>query len=197
MDENVKQENLEAGGFFQRPQFSASERILCSHLIEAAKGEPLQTVIHISRGALSVTDDTAKQLGVDKDQAKNLYTVSQRIAAAVPEKDKYGDLTYIVNLSTLDWDKCIKTWIQMGSYTHQIPFNVDREAWNSLAKKKPELFFHTTNRRLTPGGYAHMISDFLLFSIPIVEEMSRKLSNLVSPETYTTLLSLYYGEKKP
>lgn len=195
MDENAKQEGLEAGGFFQKPAFNAFERLICSHLIEASKGEPLQTVIHVARAALAITDDTAKQLGIDQDVVRSLYTVSQRISAAVPDKDKYGDLSYIVNLSTLDWDKCIKTWIQMGAYEHLIPFSIDREEWNSLAKKRPKLFFHTTNRRLTPGGYSHMVSDFLLYAIPIVEEMSRKLATLVSPETYTELLRLYYGEK--
>jgi hypothetical protein len=186
---------MEAGAFFQKPAFNAFERLICSHLIEASKGEPLQTVIHVARAALAITDDTAKQLGIDKNQALSLYTVAQRLSTATKSTNNETE-TYSVLFHTLDWEKDIEPWKIPSCYSYY--YNENDLHLLQVAKQpgdKRKNFFNATTWRLSARGYANMVSDFLLYAIPIVEEMSRKLATLVSPETYTELLRLYYGEK--
>jgi hypothetical protein len=97
---------------------------------------------------------------------------------------------YSILFHTLNWEKDIKPWKIPSCYAYY-PDQIRREA----TEDKPRQFFNVTSSALSSAGYAHLVSDFLLYAIPIVEEMSRKLATLVSPETYTELLRLYHGEK--
>ena len=187
---------VEAGAFFQKPAFNAFERLICSHLIEASKGEkPLETVIHITRASLSLTDDTAKQLGIDKTQAKSLFTIAQRMSTATKITNRDGDEKYVIHLYSVKMDKDIKPWKKMEAYGYTYT-EQEKKQIEEMQKDKEAIFYEAL-RRLTPAGYQNMVSDFLFYSIPLVEAMSRKLATLVSPETYTEMLALYYGEKKP
>ena len=194
MDEKQTSESIESSSFFQKPTFNAFERLVCSHLIEASKSEPLQTVIHISRAALALTDEVAAQLKIDKAQARSLYTVSQRLISALKKTDKFGIESVYVSFATVNIEKDIKPWRKAAYY----PFTYedsDKEEITRLKSKGAEAIFRFTNSTLLPQGYESMLSDFLEYAIPAAEEMGRKLAELVSPETYTELLKLYYGDR--
>lgn len=197
MSDSQQEESRDSGQFFQKPKFDAFERLICSHLIEASKNEPLLTVIHITRAALAVNDETRKRLGIDKAQMLSLYTVAQRLATAIPFKNPGDTPKYSVNLSTVDFDADVQPWIKMTAYEGSASHYSD--IWNKFEslkdKKDPEGVFHLSNKILTVAGYNHLVSDFLLYAIPIIEDTTRLLTSLVSPETYTELIKLYHGEK--
>ena len=186
----------EAGAFFQKPAFNAAERLICSHLIEASHDDPLLTVSHITRAALSLTKAVAAQLIIDQEQAKSLYTVSQRLQTVSKQTTKWGDEKYAAHLSTLNKDKDINTWRKLKHYNF-LYYDEDKPWVDSVSKDEENKLFDFCLNRLSLSGYQTMLSDFLEYAIPIVEEMGRKLATLVSPETYTEMLALYYGEKKP
>lgn len=181
------------GTFLQRPSFSAFERLICSHLIEASRDDPLQTVIHVCRAALAVAEDAAEQLGIDRNEALSLYTVAQRLATAT-KSEKGGMEYYSVLFHTLEWKKDIEPWKKPPYYSFY-PFNPALKEESAQFKDEKQEFFNVTAKALSPRGYAHMISDFLVYAIPIVEAMTRKLAALISPETYGEMLRLYHGEK--
>lgn len=185
----------EVNPFFQRPVFNCFERLLAGHLLEASKGEkPLETVIHIARAALSLTKEAAATLQIDQNLAASLFTVAQRMSTATKVTNRDGDEKYVIHLYSVKMDKDIKPWKKMEAYGYTYT-EQEKKVIEEIQKDKEAIFYEAL-RRLTPAGYQNMVSDFLLFSIPVVEEMSRKLATLVSPETYTELLRLYYGEKK-
>jgi len=191
-----KTEEQDASGFFQRPAFNAYERLICSHLIEAGKSEqPLQTVIHTTLAALALDDPTSKKLEIDRVQAESLYTVAQRLQNVTIDKDNTDSQVFRIELGTLNFDTDIKPWTRLVGYRHIIPHNESLEADRELSKKSEKRYFHRSNQRLTASGFQNLVSDFLLYSVPIVQNMSRKLSTLISPETFTELLKVYRGER--
>jgi hypothetical protein len=193
---DTEEESHEAGSFFQKPKFDAFERLICSHLIEASKNEPLQTVIHITRAALAINDETRAKLGINKELMRSLYTVSQRLQGVAIIKRREEPARYSVNLRTCDYERDIRPWNQMIGYEHSFDqYSGIAEKLNQLYKENKMTYFNESNRILTISGYSHMVSDFLLYAIPIIEEATRKLATLVSPETYTELMKIYQGEK--
>lgn len=193
-----QQEGREAGTFFQKPKFDAFERLICSHLIEASKNEPLLTVIHICRASLALTDDARKTLGIDKDKMHSLYTVAQRLAAVSIQKDSGAQDTYSVNLNKSDFDTSLTPWIDSEN-GYEVHAWTGSPFWNERQKLKSagngERLFYLTCHHLTPASYQKLVSDFLEYSIPQIEDATRRLTTLVSPETYTELIKLYHGEK--
>lgn len=195
MENRPPGEAVEAGAFFQRPQFNAYERLVCSHLIEAGKSDqPLQTVIHTCLAGLTLDKDTQKRLEIDKSRVESLYTVSQRLLVAAPVKDGDEPPTYQVDLGTLNWARDIAPWIKLIGYRHWVRGKKDEEDDEEMEKSEKR-YFHYANQTLTVSGYNNLVSDFLIYSIPICQDMSRKLSTLISPETFTELLKVYHGER--
>jgi hypothetical protein len=182
-------------GFFQRPQFNAFERLICGHLIEAGKtDQPLQSVIHITRASLAIEDDKAKALDIDKKHNLILYTTAQRLGTAVKTVDKWGKTTYGVSLNTVKLED-IKHW-RIPKYYGWATDQKNAEKIREYERKNmDEELFRITSQNLNELGYVNMVSDFLFYCTPLMEELSRKLSTLVSPETYTELMRLYHGEK--
>lgn len=185
----------DVNAFFQRPQFDAFERLICSHLIEAVNAPPLDIVTHITYAALSIKNEQAKNYEIDTKITLSLYTVAQRIATAVKNTDRWGDVTYRVGLDTLSWDTDIKPWRRPQCYAWSLEDGESEQLTCALDAGDEQKAFNISAKTLSPGGYANMTSDFLLYAIPIVMQMSRKLSALVSPETYTELMKLYHGDK--
>jgi len=191
----MENEEKDVSGFFQRPQFNAYERLLCSHLIEAVNAEPLQTVSHITRAALSIDKKTEDKTRIDKKVALSLYTISQRLATAIKNTDKWGEVTYSVSLKTVNWDRDIIPWRVPECYAWVAEGERSEKITSAIEKGDYVAAFMQSCRNLSPAGFANMVSDFLLYAVPIIENMSRQLSEIVSPETYTELMKLYHGDK--
>ena len=189
------EEQRDASAFFQKPKFDAFERLICSHLIEAGKSEqPLQTVIHTCLAALTLDEATRQKFEIDKAQIEDLYTVAQRISTSIQTKD--DDMVYYsLELHTVSYESAIKPWARLYGYRHYASLNRRQEDKEEEAGKSSEKYFHKSNLRLTPSGFANLVSDFLIYAIPIIQDMSRKLSTLISPETFTELLRVYAGER--
>ena len=190
-------EHEKMDGAFQRPSFNAYERIICNHLIESINCDPMQTVIHVTRAALSLKPEQAKTQEIAHDLARSLYTMAQRLYTATPMKDEQEKTFYHIGTGTLDYGNHIKPWARIDGYGAWVPRPQTKHYDNYQGAQKDEksLFdYHAQN--LSIGGYQHMCSDFLLYAIPIVEDMTRKLAERISPETYTEMLRLYHGERR-
>jgi len=175
--------------FMQKDSFNAFERIICSHLIEAISGDQLDNVIHICRAALCLDAERMENLELDFEEIKGIYTVAQRISSATTRTfEKTGQQMISVIFGTLDWEKHIVPWAlweHYNSYAPTLPkvFNLEDHS--------PSEIFFSTSRRLSPAGYEHLKSDFLLYVIDKTQEYTRKLSALVSPATYQEVLSIF------
>jgi hypothetical protein len=181
-------------GFFQKPQFNAFERIICSHLLEAVNAEPLITVSHITRAVLAIDEASAKKLDISKKKALSIYTVAQRLTTATKKTDKWGYETYSVNIATLPWGD-VESWKVPDCYSWRGSDEESDKITQAIEDEDERGAFLQSAKILSASGFSNMTSDFLSYAVPVVEEMSRKLSSLVSPETYTELMALYHGEK--
>jgi hypothetical protein len=191
-----EQEQRDTSTFFQKPQFNAYERLICSHLIAAGGSEqPLQTVIHTCLAALALDEATSLKLEINRTQAENLYTVAQRLETAIQDKDHSDTLIVKVELLTLNFKTTVAPWTRLQGYRHFVDRESSPEEQEEYIKKYPQHYFHNACQTLTPSGFQNMKSDFLLYAIPVVQTLSRKLSTLISPETFVELLKIYHNEK--
>jgi len=191
----------EEAAFFQKPSFNARERLICSHLIEGINATPLGTVLHTMQAALLLDAEKLDDLYIDMEQVVSIYTVAQRLAAAKPITPYNQDPQfYVVHTLTLDFEKDVKPWLKIKYYPH---FNKTGR-WDKLDKKEydefmeessPKQAFDHANKSLSIDGYEALVSDFLEYASPRVQEIGGKLALTVNPETYTELLRLMRGEK--
>lgn len=194
-EEATEQVNPEiARKYMQKATFNAFERVLCTHILESINADPLLTLSHITRAALSVEKAQAAALGVNQDQARQLYTLAQRLTTAT-KKEVDGETMYMINLESVEWEKGLLPWVRMKSYeTNLTP--QEEEEWLKTGKNKdPRSLIIYSAKHLSDVGYAHMVSDFLDYSIPHIEDMTRVLSGLVNESTYVDMLKMYRGER--
>ena len=188
IDENEEMGPL-VSKFMQKDSFNAFERIICSHLIEAISGDPLENVVHICRAALCLDVDQMESLELDREEILGIYTVGQRILSASTKTfEKTGQQMITIIFGTLDWEKHIEPWALWYHYNAYVPSLP--EVFDPEDHSPSEVFFFTS-RRLSPVGYEHLKSDFLLYVITKTQEYTRKLSALVSPATYQEVLSIF------
>lgn len=177
--------------FVQKAEFSAFERIVCTHLIEAISGDELSSIIHITRAAMMLDEERCQLLNIDWQELIDLYTVSQRLRSAhkIIHRDEEE---YYVNLDTLNFENQILPWIgEMRWYAFSYNYYFKEKVMIEMNASTREEAFDRANKRLQPWGYQAMVSDFLIYAVPKKEEINRKLSNIVSPATYQEILRLF------
>jgi len=174
--------------FVQRAQFSAFERILCSHLIEAISGDPTETIVHICRAAQTLDEDQLEALEIDPEEVNNLYAVVTTILSA---RANVEDQAITLFLDTLDWTTQLAPWVRKRAYLHTPVRSVD---WENLGGIE---WFFMSCRYLAPAGFEHLKADFLLYAMPRIQQITRKLSSLVSPSTYNEILSVFKTSSVP
>lgn len=182
------------GKFMQGAKFSAFERLLCTHILESINAAPLTTISHITRASLILDEEQAEKTGIDQENAKQLYTISQRLATS-PRVSIDGEAMYMIHLETVDWEEEIKPWARMKSYECTLTPR-EQEEYDKILEDEDyyELAIFAA-KRLTETGYMHLVSDFLVYAMPVIEDMSRRLSGLVNAETYTELMKMTIGER--
>ena len=190
-------DNEKTDSFFQKPSFNARERLVCSHLIEGINATPLDTVLHTMQATLLLDAEKLDDLYIDKEKVVSIYTVAQRLAAAKPFTPYNQDPPfYVVHTLTLDFEKDVKPWIKIKYYPH---FNKTGR-WDKLDKKEydelmeeypPKQAFDHANKSLSLDGYEALVSDFLEYASPRVQEIGGKLAGIISPETYQDLMRLF------
>lgn len=192
---NIDQEEAaEARNFYQKPAFDSFERLIANHLFAAANGEPLEGVLHITRACMTLDAETAARLKVNQPLAEHLYTISQRLLTAAAEEED-SRKTYTLHFKTLNWDQYLKPWVKLPAYGYSFSDEEARYFEELKESGDNREYFMQTAKQLTPAGYANLCSDFLLYSVPLIQDMTRKLSTLVSGETFMTLVTLYRGER--
>lgn len=181
--------------FVRRPEFSAFERLICSYLVQGITGPPLDTVIYTMRAAMTLDEDRCQLLGIDFQEIVSLYSVAQVINTAIKEDmyDNGGDPYMSMEVTTLDWDKDVNPWAKQTayrftySYTQHTEYGIDK----LLKSGNESKIFKESCRRLTIPGYNNLKADFLRYAMPKSQEITRKLSEIISPATYTEIFRVF------
>jgi len=177
--------------------FSASERIMCSFLIESLNTTPLKSIIYISRAVMMLTETDIQNYKIDIKEVISLFSVSERLVFSSELNQGPVMKKYKIDFSSLDYDTQIDTWSKMNAYDYCIPKdNVGTEPEDMIIDKLDpfEKIVYTT-KNLTDTGYQHMVSDFLMYAIPIAQKWAYLLTTKISPSTYTEMLKVYKGSR--
>ncbi len=179
--------------FVQTQSFNAFERMIASYIVQAITGDALEGVIFICRAALSLDEERCQLLGIDFQEAIDLYTVSQRLASA-NKSPLLDEAEYNVNFGTLDFGRQISPWVKGVKW---YPFRYNQYYHDEIMEKmeerpKKSAFLYACSK-LTETGYKSMISDFLIYAMPKSQDFTRKLSELVSPATWHETYALVSG----
>jgi len=177
--------------------FSASERIMCSFLIESLNATPLNSIIFISRATMMLSDEKSKENKIDLNIVNAVFSMSERLIYASKQTQESGINKYKIDLSSLDYTIHIEPWAKMLCYDYYVPkSNVDSEKIDTEVEKLTpfdQIVYSTKN--LTEAGYHHMCSDFLMYAIPIAQQWAYILTTMISPDTYTDMLKVYKGAR--
>ena len=109
--------------FVHRQTFSAFERILCSHLLESISGDPMDSVVHVCRAALSLSPKTADELQIDTERVNAIYVTTEIIRNASKTVTSLGTEKFNIHFYSLDFERHIEPWalrlIKIGSTYEQ------------------------------------------------------------------------------
>ncbi len=178
--------------FVQTQSFNAFERMIASYIVQAITGDPLQGIIFVCRAALTLDEERCQLLSIDFQEVVDLYTIAERLNTAT----LWGgdDKKYNVNFKEWEYKQLVAPWIgKVKWYPFDYSWSEEEEIlkWMDDATKRTA-FYHCC-RRLTEGGYKHMVSDFLLYAMPKSQGITRKLSELVSPSTFHEIFATVRG----
>lgn len=180
--------------FIRRPEFSAFERLVCSYLVQGITGDPLETIIFTMRAAMTLDEDRCQLLGIDFQEVVGLYGVAQIINTATKEYmyiDNTGPVMHMA-VETLDWNRDIIPWAKGRHYAFAGVGPHYKKYSEELLKTgtRAEIFDYTC-KRLTIPGYNNLKADYLIYAMPKSQEITRKLSEIISPSTYTEIFRVF------
>lgn len=176
--------------YVQKGAFNASERVLCSYLIEAINGDPLQCVIFTMRAAMLLEIDKIITLEIDLNIVESIYVVSQLIATPAETSINQGkNKSFSINFASLDWEKDLIPWVKMYTYNYWLG-----QKNEEITNKK--IAFLLSSKNLTEDGYNHLKADFLRYAMPITQRISQKIAMTISPLTFTETLQVFKQPKK-
>lgn len=203
MGEEETQKLAEVSGKLMRTgEYSAYERILCSHLVEAISATTLDAICHTTAAAMMLTETDKEALEIDTEEVEIVYTMSHLLDNVNPYKEHEDDSPQVrVSLWSLDYKKYVLPWVKVEAYSHWVPprpGNVNEVDANYLKLRHEggDDFMIYTARMLTPNGYQHMVNDFVRWSFPKVQTLTQKISSLISPVTYSEILKLFTEGKR-
>lgn len=176
--------------YIQKETFNASERVLCSYLVESISGDPLQCVIFIMRAAMLLEVDKITILEIDLNIVESIYVVSQLIATPAEILiNQRRTKSFSINFSSLNWEKDLAHWVKRYTYNHWL----DIKNEETINKK---IAFISSSKNLTEEGYNHLKADFLWYAMPIAQRISQKIAKTISPATFTETLQLFKQYKR-
>ena len=178
--------------FVQKEAFNAHERMLCNYLIQSITGEPLEQNIYIYRAVFSLSPEDVKSLAIDMSEVESLYSVSQILAGVYTTSDEFY-YRKSIRMDSLNYARDIMPWVKMDLYSMHMPSsnpNDNEEYIARLEKTNPHTKIIENCKRLTSVGFNHILSDFLRYSTPKAQILSRKVSTLVSPNTYNEMFQI-------
>lgn len=180
-------------------EFSAYERLLSSHLIEAISATALVSICHISTAALMLKNEHRDKLEENKGTVTDIYTVAH-ILNNVRKETIDNIETNSVLLDTVN-KKILQEWTKRKSYEHFIPPSPDNatERHPNYIKKEKEggiEFLIYSSRHLTSSGLQQMINDFVMWAFPKAQNIAMNISSLVNPQTFSDMLKVYTTAKR-
>jgi len=177
--------------------FSASERIMCSFLIESLNATPLNSIIYVARAALMLSREKADENEINFEEVQTLFSIAERLSYASKQVLENGLNKVRIDFSSLDYYKHLDQWVKMNAYDYYVPKdNVDPDNIDSELSELDtfdKLVYSTKN--LTDTGYQHMCSDFLMYAIPKTQQWVYILTKMISPDTYSNMLQIYKGAR--
>jgi len=198
-EERIEETNLAEFGerIIRAPRGGAFERMLCQHLVLSVTGSPLGSIIHSCRAALSLPNDVAKRLEINKRKASTILTVALNFAEAKMDKthqgsDRYRIFWSFAKYKEKGYENYIKPWL-----TSPVRFFVDNRimedplALMELDEKPLWERIYYACQNLEPSGYRAMLTAFTAWAFPLVEDLNQKVATQVSPTTYNEILSMF------
>jgi len=177
--------------------FSASERLMCSFLIESLNATPLNSIIFVSRAVMMLPTLKAEKYEINADELTALFSISERLVFVSKNTQGSGRQKYMIDFSSLDYKKHIEPWAKMNAYDYYVPKNnISAEKTDTILEELDsfdKIVYSIKN--LTETGYQHMCSDFLMYAVPITQNWAYIISTRISPDTYIDMLKVYKGVK--
>lgn len=175
------------------------ERIVAQRLVLSTSATPLKAVQLVTRAALMVPQEDLEELEIDRSLVDVLNTVANSLLNVSKTHTRDDFRTHVIckigwpfTENEENFDKYIKPWRKgmLKHYPSMLRKKHDFSSYNG------EYFFDATNWALCLSGYNQLVSSFTRWAQPKVEEMTRKLSSLIDPETYDSMLeTLSRGEE--
>jgi len=195
-EEDEVAEEIELAQFGERalrePKGGAFERLLCQHLVLAVTSDPLNSIIHTCRAALSLPKKATDQLGIDTEKTKRILTVALNFQQAERNEEKYSLIWSFSKQGKKGFEKYIKPWLTTAlNFALPYEFAKDSEALEEFKSAEISQQFYIASKFLTPTGFRTLLSAFVSWAYPFVEELAHKVSTQVSPTTYSEILSMF------
>lgn len=178
------------------PRGGAFERLLCQHLVLSVSTDPINSLIHSCRAALSLPEPTAKQLEIDKQKVSDILTVALNFQQAKMEKDgatEYYSIHWsFESLGEEGFNRYIKPWFTTVTewwVPHAWAFNPELRK-EYYAKPFYERFYISSSK-FVPSTFRGLLSAFVAWAYPHCEELNNKVSTQVSPTTYAEILGMF------
>ena len=146
---------------------------------------------------MMLTEEDIDQYKIDTKEVISLFSVSERLVFASEQNQGSSMKTYKIDFSSLDYDTQIDTWSKMNAYDYCIPKDSVGPETKDMIIENLEPFEKMvySTKNLTDTGYQHMVSDFLMYAIPIAQKWAYLLTTRISPSTYTEMIKVYKGFK--
>ena len=109
--------------------------------------------------------------------------------------DRGGKGVHNIALNTVK-KRIIDAWTKKDYYEHYIPTNpenaVERDPkYKELKEKGKRAFLIYTSQELTESGLQQMINDFVMWAFPEAQIMAQKISEKISPATYSEIFKIF------
>jgi len=204
MSEEEETEEVELAEFAARtlraPKGGAFDRLLALHLVMSVTGEPLHSIIHSCRAALSLPEERIKRLGISRGRVQEILTIAMNLTHAKLEKERDVEYYSIRWSFEKEGEEAFKRYIE--PWLSFVPAFYEPREWSFYPEKREEFEalqlykkFYFACKRLTPDSFRGLVSAFCAYAFPFVEELNQKVSTQISPITYQEVLKTFTGSK--
>jgi len=191
-------EQEEMGEFVRRmtrkPQQGILERTLCFYILQSNGAKPLQAIAHVVNGALLLSPEERKKIGINEDELSILKSI---VFPLLNPAESPGEITRHYRLSAWqvfwsfpqteeNFEKFIAPWYHgLQECLWQDEFL--REFKDAKRSKR---FWHLTNFYLSRAAYNGLVNQFVAWALPIAQGIKARLATLVAPSTLSEMMKL-------
>jgi len=178
------------------PKFGAFEQLVAQHLVAAVASDPLRKIRLVCEAAYMCNPE---KLNIDLDRLEVTYKVATSLINVVASEG-IGVIICAVPWafppSAESFRRFIKPWwsSEFLSYTVDgTSSEVERVEKELNAMAEDQRFFNITmggKAALTVLGYRSLVSQFVGWAMPFVQQVFEKVSRTVSPTVYNEVLRM-------